>query len=316
MVELIKPRKLSRGDTIGIVAPSMHIDDSDAVENGIAKLKELGFNLEIGPNLYKKFENTTAPAQERAQEIMDMFVNPKIKAIVCLYGGGRSSDVLGLLDYDLIARNPKIFSGMSDITHFNLALLAKAKMISMHGLDLRWGFGTVRNKQTAKYNIDLFMSCCTTTEPLGIIPMHSQWECWRPGQAKGRLVGGYIGIVAKLSMGEYWPTLDNGVLFWETPNCDISRIEGDLSVLESNGIFEKISGLLIGHIGMSSADSENANPNVKQLVLEVTEKYGFPILGRLDFGHQEPMMPLPEGLLVRMDAEKRELEYLESMVVE
>ena len=58
------------------------------------------------------------------------------------------------------------------------------------------------------------------------------------------------------------------------------------------------------------------NPKLRDMVLDMTKAYEFPILAEMDFGHQQPNMPLPEGLLVRMDAEQRMLEYLEAMVEE
>ena len=48
------------------------------------------------------------------------------------------------------------------------------------------------------------------------------------------------------------------------------------------------------------------------------EEYGLrelPIVSNMDFGHTDPMMVLPLGLLLRIDSERRELSILEAAVV-
>ncbi|MGD0781126.1 MAG: LD-carboxypeptidase, partial [Dehalococcoidales bacterium] len=124
------------GDKIGIVAPSMHIIDEEAVKNGISTLRELGFNVEVGPTVYSKYRNTTAVPSDRVREIMDFFTDSETKAIICLIGGDTVVQLLKLLDYETIQNNPKIFSGMSDIGHLSLAFLSKANLapdtISIH----------------------------------------------------------------------------------------------------------------------------------------------------------------------------------------
>ena len=178
-MELVKPYALQPGDRIGIVAPSMHIIDENAVENGIAILEELGFAVELGPTVRSKYRNTTAVPEDRAGEIMHYFTDPATKAIVCLIGGDAASQILKLLDYETIRNNPKIFSGMSDIGHLNLAFLARAHMVSIYGPDLTFGFGANKDDPATRYNIDLFIKCCTRSEPLGKIPAFTQLEDYR-----------------------------------------------------------------------------------------------------------------------------------------
>ena len=186
-MELVKPFALQTGDKIGIVAPSMHIIDEEAVKNGISTLRELGFNVEVGPTVYSKYRNTTAVPSDRVREIMDFFTDSETKAIICLIGGDTVVQLLKLLDYETIQNNPKIFSGMSDIGHLSLAFLSKANLVSIYGLDLTFGFGADKNNPITRYNIDSFIKCCTCKEPLGKMQAFTQWECWRPGKARGRL---------------------------------------------------------------------------------------------------------------------------------
>lgn len=315
-MNIIKPVALKNGDKIGIAAPSMHIVDEKAVARGIKTLKELGFKIKIGPTVYSKYRNTTGIPVDRTKEIISFFNDPEIKAIICLIGGDTVAQLLRLIDYKIINKNPKIFSGMSDISHLHLAFLSKANIISLHGLDLTFGFGGLEDNPATKYNIDLFMKCCTQTEPLGTLPALTKWECWRAGNAQGRLVGGLLRAVINLYRTQYWPSCDKFILFWEAYNMQPHVIERELTILEADGCFDNVVGMIIGKLGnCEEREYKGLLPNIREIVLEITNHYNIPIIANADFGHDDTNMPMPEGILARMDAEKLLLELIEPMVL-
>jgi muramoyltetrapeptide carboxypeptidase len=314
-MDLLKPPALKKGDKIGIVAPSMHIIDEQAVENGIATLQELGFRVELGPTVRSRYRNSTAVPEERARETMNFFADPETKAIISLIGGDTACQLLKLLDYNLINRHPKVFSGMSDIGHLHLAFLARSNMISLYGPDLTYGFGAGKDDPATKYNIDLFLRCCTRKEPLGKITAYSQWECWRPGKAGGRLMGGYFQAVMGLYRTKYWPSIGKTILFWETLETQPHDIERQLTIAEADGIFDNITGMIVGKlVDCEEKDYKGLIPSIKESVLEITKDYNFPIIANADFGHDITDMPMPEGIMAQMDAENLTLELMEPMV--
>ncbi len=314
-MDLVKPFALEQGDRIGIVAPSMHITDQEAVENGIDALKRLGFKVEIGPTVYSRYRNTTATPAERAREIMDFFEDSKIKAIICLTGGDTASQLLKFLNYKKINTHPKIFCGMSDIGHLHLAFLARAHLVSIYGLDLWYGFGADRNDPATKYNIDLFIKCCMQKESLGRIPAYSKWEPWRSGRARGRLVGGYLQAVAGLYQTKYWPSLKGVLFFWETLETQLHEIERVLTIMEADGFFNNVTGMIIGKlVNCEEKEYKGLLPDLREIVLDITKDNDFPIIANADFGHDITNMPMPEGLLAQMDTETLFIELIEPMV--
>ncbi len=314
-MELVKTFALQTGDKIGIVAPSMHIINEEAVANGIATLQELGFRLELGPTVRSRYRNSSALPEDRAKELMEFFTDPDTKAIICLIGGDTAAQLLKLLDYETIKSNPKLFSGMSDIGHLNLAFLSKAQMVSIYGLDLTFGFGAGSNNPAAKYNTDLFLKCCMGQEPPGRIPAFTQWECWRSGKAKGRLVGGYLGAITSLYRTSYWPSMENSILFWEGLQTQPHEIERQFTIAEAEGMFDTVAGMVVGKlVDCEEKDYEGLLPDVRALIFEITKNYGFPIIGNADFGHSGMFMPMPEGILTEMDAEQLSIELVESVV--
>jgi muramoyltetrapeptide carboxypeptidase len=314
-MELVKPLALRTGDKIGIVAPSMHSINDEAVQNGVTTLREMGFSVEMGPTVHSKYRNTTAVADDRAKEMMKFFTDPDTKAIICLIGGDTAVQLLKLLDYETIRNNPKLFSGMSDIGHLNLALLSRAGLVTIYGPDLTFGFGADRNNPATRYNIDLFFNCCTRPEPAGKMPAFTQWECWRPGKARGRLIGGYFGAISGLYRTSYWPPAEDNILFWEALQTQPHDIERQFTIAEAEGIFEKVTGMVVGKlVGCEEKDYEGMLPDIKEILLEITKEYGFPIIGNADFGHGGTFMPMPEGLLAEIDAEQLSIELVEPVV--
>lgn len=314
-MDFVLPRALKRADTIGIVAPSMHIVDEHSVTRGISFIEEMGFRVELGRTVRSRYGNTTGPAEMRADELNAFFERPDIAAIVCLIGGSTAAHLLNLIDYRVVQRCPKIFSGMSDITHLHLAFLSKARLFSLHGIDLTFGFGAPRDDPAFSYNTELFLKCCMSPEPLGEIPALTTWECWREGCAEGRLVGGFLSAISNLACSRYWPRLDPTLLFWETTNSDLDDLQIRLAGMEANGVFKNVTGMLVGKLlPFQDSETERLSSDIKGTVLEATRNYDFPIVANADFGHGSMNMPLPEGLLARMDAGSLRLELLEPMV--
>jgi len=315
-MDLRKTPRLKQGDTIGIVAPSLYITDQETFKKGVDFLEGAGFHVQLGPNVRSRYENTTAPAAERAREVVEMFRRPDIKAIISLTGGGGAAELLELLDYDTIRRHPTIFSGQSDTTHLLLALLSKGGLVCLHGMELVCGFGAKPVMPGFNYSVELFTSICMSEGPIGPVPQRTQWECWRPGKADGRLVGGFLGILAGHAGGPYWPSLEKIILFWEAIAEDADQIVTDLRSLEAHGILSKTAGMIVGKVvGPPTEErTEALRAETRKRLLELTATHGFPIIGNADFGHCKcSFMPLPQGLLARVDASAISLEYLESM---
>ena len=269
----------------------------------------------MGPTVHSKYRNTTAVAEDRAREMMKFFMDPDTIAIICLIGGDTAVQLLKLLDYKTIRNNPKLFSGMSDIGHLSLALLSRASLVTIYGPDLTFGFGADRNNPATRYNIDLFLKCCTRPEPPWKMPAFTQWECWRPRNARGRLVGGYLGATTSLYRTSFWPKLGKTILFWEALLTQPQDIERQFTIAEAEGMFEKVTGMVVGKlVGCEEKDDERMLPDIKEILLEITKEYGFPIIGNADFGHSGIFMPMPEGLLAEIDAEEPSIKLVEPVV--
>ncbi len=98
---IIKPKKLKKGDTIGLVAPGYAIKP-EVLQKALDTLEEMGFKTYHTHRIlgnYGYFSNTD---EERAMDVNQMFANPEVDGILCARGGYGCTRILDRLDYNSI----------------------------------------------------------------------------------------------------------------------------------------------------------------------------------------------------------------------
>lgn len=324
-MQIIKPPKLISGDTIGIVASSLPVLPifKENYERGKKKLVDLGFKIKEGKTIGKIKWWTAGTPQEVAEDINSMFADKNIKAVMAQTGGYSASPVLEYLDYELIADNPKPFIGISDVTNFHLAMLAKCHLAGFHMDDVTFGLGhawKAGEEHLARFDMEVFKKFLMNDTPSGKIEPLTEWEEWKQGNASGHLIGGNLHLLTGLLGTQYFPKadfFDRAILFWEEVGEPLHNITRFLTYLKYAGIFDKIAGMLIGKITYIKPvrEKEVVEPAVKELVLDVLKDYKFPIMANLDFGHFTVNIPMPLGIKVSFDTDKKELNFLEGAVI-
>ena len=115
-MRVIKPQRIRKGDTIGIISPASSPDDLTRIEKSVNYFEKLGYRVEVGKNVWKERGYLAGEDSERLDDFHAMFKNKNVKAIFCVRGGYGSGRLLDKINYKLIKENPKIFVGYSDIT--------------------------------------------------------------------------------------------------------------------------------------------------------------------------------------------------------
>ena len=82
----IKAIALQRGDTIGLVTLGSPLD-ATTINMRVQYLRNMGFNVVFGNYVYSIDGIVSAPADKRAEDLMDMFKNPSVKMILTTRGG-------------------------------------------------------------------------------------------------------------------------------------------------------------------------------------------------------------------------------------
>ena len=228
---------LNRNDKIALVVCSngKNIEDEDRLQ----KLEDILVEMNLVPifskYIYKDKFGRGAKAQVRAEELMSFYKNKEIKAIFDISGGDIANEVLDYLDYDVIKRNYKAFFGYSDLTTVLNAL------------------GSQTNEANYLYQIlniieseEIRTSFENTFMKDEQILLDVKWKFLQGSRIEGEVIGGNIRCFLKLVGTKYFPEVENKVLFIEGLGTSIEGLVTHLAQLKQIGVFDKISGLLIG----------------------------------------------------------------------
>jgi muramoyltetrapeptide carboxypeptidase len=304
------PRRLNDGDVVGVVSPSRPVtpDLQKKLEAGIGMLQNLGLKVRVGEHVHSNALTYAATPMEKADDINEMFRDREIGAIICSQGGNSANSCLPYLDWQLIGANPKIFMGMSDITVLLNAIHAKTGLVTFHGGDVMWGFGG----SPERYELNEFKKRLYEAQ-IGPIPPARERRTVRSGQAKGKLLGGNLRCLLKLAGTPYFPDVAGSILFFEALNISSEGCHALFHQLRQMGVFDKIKGVLIGHV--EGRQKRENSIQMESVLLEVTADMSFPILKTNDFGHNCPNTVLPVGTKVQFDADSKEIEITKPCVL-
>ena len=144
------PQRLNQGDTIGIVTLGSPLP-KEQIDSDVNFLKGMGYNVILGNYVYAANGFLAGTDEQRAQNLMSMFQNGDVKAIISTRGGVGVQGILPYLDFNIIRNNPKIISGYSDVTILLNVLNQYADLVTFQGL-LLLDF----NDATPQFNFDSF----------------------------------------------------------------------------------------------------------------------------------------------------------------
>ena len=228
---------LNKNDKIALVVCSngKNIEDKERLEKLESILVEMGLVPIFTKYIYKDKFGRGAKAQVRAEELMFFYKNKEIKAIFDISGGDIANDILDYLDYDVIKRNYKPFFGYSDLTTVLNALVSKTNEINY----LYQILNILESDKIRENFEDTFLKNNQTLFDVN-------WKFLQGSRIEGEVIGGNIRCFLKLAGTRYFPEVENKVLFIEGLGTSIEGLVTHLSQLKQIGVFDKISGLLIG----------------------------------------------------------------------
>jgi muramoyltetrapeptide carboxypeptidase len=285
-------------------------------------LERMGFRVRRAPLLEvgrQRWWSAATPA-EIAREFNGLLRDPEVRAIIASDGGQTALGYLDLIDVEAIRADPKPILGYSDISLLHLVLYTRTCLVGFHADMAVPGFGHSWQAATAARQAELeklYSTLLTGTEPIGALPSTPTWECWRPGRAEGRLIGGVINRIVLAHATPYALPLewfDGAVLFWEELGGLASYVWSYLQVMRHAGILDRIAGMVVGIPSEISGLEPGASPTLAEIVLDALGDRDIPVLGNVEFGHAGPNLPMPVGIRVALDAQQRTLSLLEPAV--
>jgi len=320
-VKLIHPLRLNPGDTLGLIAPASAPPDPRNVDRAIVVLEKLGYRIKLAPHVHKRLGYLAGSDRERAGDLMRMFTDKKVNAILCVRGGYGTARLLPLLDYKLIRAHAKIFVGYSDITSLHCAFLTKAGLISFHGPMLNSDFAL---KALPDFTVQSFIRTLASRLPppakrgegrgegrsINIADGYSDQtvKSLRRGIAHGQLIGGNLALLCTLIGTPWQPSFKSRILFLEDIGEEPYRWDRMLTHLLNCGLLQQVAGIAIG----LNADCEDRKAKTateyRQTLEEVLKErllpLKIPVVSGLPFGHVPHNATLPVGVHATLDANR------------
>lgn len=297
---MIIPPALKPGDNILLFAASSRVA-SHRIETAVAMFQDLGYQVQLQEGLEDSpTDYFAAPTEHCLTTLHQGFADPDIKALIAIRGGYGSMRLLPELDYSLIAANPKIICGFSDVTALLVAINQHTEVVTYHG---PMGV-TPMTKLTGQYWQSLLSDNDTVewapvTDVVKDLPQ-PQTLC--SGTGTGKLIGGNLTLICSMLGTPYLPdTWHDKILFLEDTGEDVYRLDRCMSQLALAGILGQIQGLVLGSFAPYTTKLVGSC-TLESMLERYAKRFKIPcFLGAL-FGHQDDMITLPIGREAKLDA--------------
>ena len=302
--------KLKLGDEIRVIAPSRNLTEvRDVVHHHAVDFwRKEGFHLTFSKNSWEKGKFHSSSIASRVEDIHEAFRDPNVKMIISCLGGFNANQLLRYLDYDLIAKNPKILCGYSDITALHNAIYAKTGLVTYHGPH----FSTFGFDREPEYTRQAFENCVIKDEPVTVVPSEAAVKYYpvQEGFCEGTIIGGNLCTLNLLQGTPYMPDIRDKVLFLEDDNImgEYFCYEFDRnleSLLQVEGA-DTIKGIIFGRFD----DSCGLTADTIADIIRNKVPSHIPVVFGADFGHVFPMITFPIGGSVRIRANQDKVEIV------
>jgi muramoyltetrapeptide carboxypeptidase LdcA involved in peptidoglycan recycling len=272
------------------------------------RFRRLGLHLTYGDHVDERDAFDSSSVASRVEDLHRAFADPGVAAVLTVIGGYNSNELLPFLDWDLIAANPKVLCGYSDITALLNAIHVRTGLVTYSGP--HWSSFGMRDhfEQTEAWFVHALFDdrplrltpAPTWTDDLWFLDQDHRtprpgtgWWILNPGEAAGRLLGGNLCTLNLLQGTAYMPDLAGAVLLLEDDELskphDFAR---DLTSLLQQPSAQDIRGLVIGRFQAASGMTRALLDDIVAAQRALTGK---PVIANADFGHTFPMATLPIG---------------------
>ena len=320
---VIHPPRLQPGDRVAVVSPSGTVAEQVAAVDGARRALEVALDLQLrySPHALGTHFYSSGTAQERSDDLAAAFADPETKAIFLSIGGATAIDLVDRIDYREITNNPKIVAGISDSSTILNSITAVTGLVTFHGFEMldfaRYPMSYTAESMRRVLFDGWFGGYSPNSDWRDLdaeVTTYRGWRAIKPGIAEGSLVGGNSEALMQILGTEFGPSLDGKLLLLETYRFQKRHIHAALTQLRIRGVFGAISGLVLGYCLGSDSPGTGNERDLSEIVAEVTDGFGFPVVQVGEIGHQVENLIMPLGASVRISTDPVALHLLEPAV--
>ncbi len=311
----ILPRRLRPGDRIGLITPGSPVTE-EQLADAVKKLEALGFNTFYKPSVLSEYGYFAGRDQERADELMEMFLDPEIDGIWCVRGGYGSIRILNLLDYKQIREHPKVLIGYSDITALLNSIHRQTGLVTFHGPlgvsefnDFTVGsLKEVVMEPSRRVRYAYYRDETTLANP--------EFDLYtlREGRATGPLSGGNISVLDSMTGTRFEPDFEGKIVFLEEVEEKTYRVDKMLFHLLEATNLRKAAGIVLGVMSECNINEAPAL-SLREAIHNLLHPLEIPVVYGLTFGHISHMVTLPVGVKARLNSGLARLRLLDEAVI-
>ncbi|MFM6986804.1 MAG: LD-carboxypeptidase [Hydrogenophaga sp.] len=304
---------------IYIYSPSGAVRDKAAFRRGVARLRQLGHEVEVDADALSRHLRFAGDDATRLAAIGRAAASGADVALISRGGYGLTR-ILPDLPYKALAKAVERgtqFVGLSDFTALQNALLAKTGAVTWAGPALGEDFGVEGTPD------DIMEACfddllCGQGEgsgwqlPKADLPALAARKS-RSGTAPeglnighATLWGGNLSVLCALVGTPFMPAVNGGILFLEDVNEHPYRIERQLSQLLHAGILGSQKAVLLGSFNRFELGPHDRGFKLQTVVDWLRAQIRTPVLTGLPFGHVPTKVLLPVGRRVDLLVQARD----------
>jgi len=317
----ISAEAIEPGSHIGIAAPSTVIE-KDFLIRGSEKLASWGFTVSFDERVLRKHRSFAGNDLDRAEVLKNLVCDSAVRAIWCARGGYGVTRILSLLDKmkipALMAQDPKLLIGYSDITALHLYFYQSIGLKSLHAPLM----ATPTWMKISSSRARLLCKILAGKMLLGAKSHSTRWPTkWLSApKLKGKtamegiVLGGNLTLIANLAGTKWQPSLRGAILFIEDCGEAPYRIDRMLTQIRNAGMLDGVRAVICGDLTADvSLKYGEKRTAWKEVLQDCLASHGIPVLIGAPVGHGKQNEPLPLGVRTRITRAGK-LEFLEQVV--
>lgn len=275
---------LQPGDTVAIVAPAKAIE-AELVDVARRFFESRGFTVTVSAHCTGNHHYFSGTRQERLDDFAWALQNPDIKAIICARGGYGCVQLVDDLPWDVLNIQPKWVVGFSDVTVFH-SRLSIVDFPSIHAtMPLNYSVNTQPSLDT------LLQALTSPSYSVSALPHPNNID----GSAAGTLIGGNLSVLYSLLGTNDEMDYREKILFIEDLAEHLYAIDRMLYAFRKAGIFNRISGLVVGGMTDLKDTAVPFGSSVEEIILSHCSEAGIPVAFGFPSGHQDHNLALRFG---------------------
>ena len=314
--DIIRPKQLRKGNVVGLIAPGYSITQ-EMLEASVNQLKSMGMEPYHTQRILGNHGYLSNTDDERAKDLMDMFTNEQVKGVFCIRGGYGCTRILDMLDFDLIAQNPKILLGYSDITALLNVFYKKIGLVGFHGAmgpePDSYAYRSVKTMVTNPTK-KLTIKNYDFDEDIFTDSVYDRYVI-TSGRASGKLVGGNLSLLSAMNGTDYDIDYTDCLVCIEDVGEAPYRIDRMLTQLLSTPSFKRAAGVLFGVCKGCDKKEDSDSFSLKEVVMDRIAPMGIPAVYGMSFGHITESFTFPIGIEAVLDANNFTLQLQQKPLV-